>query len=133
MLEYGLYVRDVNRAAAWYQNLFGFPTLLDEPERLHALQAGPQSVLLIFAEGGSTGGVPVEGGGYIPPHDGRGPVHIAFAMDPADIGAWESLLGEQGVVIESTVRWPEGGTSFYFRDLDDHLVELITPRQWKFR
>jgi catechol 2,3-dioxygenase-like lactoylglutathione lyase family enzyme len=133
LIEYGLYVRDVEAAAKWYQALFGFPTLLIEPGRLHALQAGPQSVLLLFAEGGSVEGVPVPDAGYIPPHDGSGPVHLAFTMDPEEVADWAQTLERSGVEIESTVQWPEGGTSFYFRDLDRHLVELITPRQWKFR
>ena len=43
---------------------------------------------------------------------------------------WERRLGELGIAIESTVKWERGGTSLYFRDLDHHLVELITPGCW---
>ena len=35
-----------------------------------------------------------------------------------------------GAIIEtalySVVTWPEGGRSIYFRDLDEHLIELKT-------
>jgi hypothetical protein len=34
------------------------------------------------------------------------------------------------VSIESVVTWPRGGTSLYFRDPNDHLLELITPGVW---
>jgi catechol 2,3-dioxygenase-like lactoylglutathione lyase family enzyme len=34
------------------------------------------------------------------------------------------------VNIESRVKWPRGGESIYFRDPDDHLVELVTPGTW---
>jgi hypothetical protein len=38
----------------------------------------------------------------------------------------------RGVKIEGVVRWKRGGTSLFFRDLDDHLIELITPGLWSF-
>lgn len=54
-------------------------------------------------------------------------------MDYADIDAWKTRLNEAGVAVESTVDWPGGNFSYYFRDPDNHLVELITPGQWKWR
>jgi catechol 2,3-dioxygenase-like lactoylglutathione lyase family enzyme len=131
-IEYGLYVEDVERAAQWYNRLFEFPILMEDGDRLRALQAGEQQVLLLFKRGASVDGVPMPTG-FIPSHDGSGPVHIAFAMEPAEIPEWKRKLDEQGIAIESTVQWPEGGTSFYFRDCDGHLLELITPSQWGFR
>jgi hypothetical protein len=29
------------------------------------------------------------------------------------------------------VNWPEGAQSVYFRDVDENLVELITPGFWR--
>ena len=132
LIEYGLYVQDVNRAADWYRRLFQFPTLLEEGERLRALQAGPGAVLLLFLRTASAAGVEMPTG-FIPSHDGSGQAHLAFSMPPAEVEEWAVHLERQKVSIESTIRWPEGGTSFYFRDPDGHLVELITPRQWKFQ
>ncbi len=132
LIEYGLYVADVERAAEWYQALFNFPVLLVEGDRLKALQAGEHMVLLLFKAGGSVDGVPMPTG-FIPPHDGSGPHHIAFAMTKGSEEQWKQHLKNYNVTIDSTVDWPEGGTSFYFRDPDEHLLELITPRQWKFQ
>lgn len=132
LIEYGLYVADVERAADWYQRLFGFPVLLVEGDRLKALQAGGQMVLLLFKSGGSTEGVRMPTG-FIPPHDGSGPHHIAFAMEKGSEEQWRQHLKAHNVTIDSTIEWPEGGTSFYFRDPDGHLLELITPAQWKFQ
>ncbi len=132
LIEYGLYVEDVDRAADWYQRLFSFPVIMVEADRMRALQSGERQVLILFKNGGSVEGVPMPTG-FIPPHDGSGPVHIAFTMQPDEVDAWKDRLQRQSVEIESTVHWPEGGWSFYFRDPDGHLVELITPSQWPFK
>ena len=66
----------------------------------------------------------------IPPHGGRGQLHLAFAIAAGDLEAWEQWLAARGVTLESKVRWGRGGTSLYFRDPDQHLVELATPGLW---
>ncbi|MEE3214286.1 MAG: VOC family protein, partial [Pseudomonadota bacterium] len=91
---------------------------------------GP-SVLLLFLEGGTLETVVLpDNGGTIPPHDGRGWVHMAFAIRHAELAAWESRLHAHGVEIEGRTRWSRGGESLYFRDPDGHLLELATPGVW---
>jgi catechol 2,3-dioxygenase-like lactoylglutathione lyase family enzyme len=70
-------------------------------------------------------------GGSIPPHDGSGPVHIAFSIAADALRAWEARLKEADITIEGRTTWPRGGTSVYFRDPDGHLVELATPGLWQ--
>jgi catechol 2,3-dioxygenase-like lactoylglutathione lyase family enzyme len=69
-------------------------------------------------------------GGIIPGHDGGGRLHVAFAVAAADLPAWREHLAAHGVAVESTVTWPRGGQSQYFRDPDGHLIELATPGIW---
>jgi catechol 2,3-dioxygenase-like lactoylglutathione lyase family enzyme len=69
-------------------------------------------------------------GGTVPPHGGSGALHVAFAIDSGELPAWERRLDDKGVAVESTVDWPRGGHSIYFRDPDAHLVELATPGLW---
>src|SRR5262245_38748624 len=69
-------------------------------------------------------------GGTIPPHDGHGPLHMAFAVAADALPQWEQGLREQGVAIEGRTDWSRGGHSIYFRDPDGHLLELATPRLW---
>jgi catechol 2,3-dioxygenase-like lactoylglutathione lyase family enzyme len=128
ILETALYVDDLPRAMAFYQRLFGFAILVQD-ERFCSMDVNGQSILLLFLRGGSLQANPTPGG-VIPAHDGQGPVHMAFAIDSADLELWERKLSDEGVTIESRVVWARGGTSLYFRDPDDHALELATPGIW---
>jgi catechol 2,3-dioxygenase-like lactoylglutathione lyase family enzyme len=128
ILETSLYVADVERAKSFYQSLFGFECLLTD-ERLCALAVDGKQVLLLFRKRGSVNSVEIPGG-TIPGHDGSGETHVAFSIAPSQFAEWRERLQEQNVAIESTVRWPRGGQSLYFRDLDNHLIELSTPGVW---
>jgi catechol 2,3-dioxygenase-like lactoylglutathione lyase family enzyme len=128
VLETALYVDDLERAAAFYRDVLGL-AVLDAGPRLVALDAGRGSVLLLFRRGASVAGMSA-GNGRIPPHDGAGPVHVAFAVAAAALAAWERRLAEHGIEVESRLRWERGGESLYFRDPDGHSVELATPGVW---
>lgn len=128
MLETCIHVEDVARSAHFYESLFGFPRL-GADERFCAFDVGGRDVLILFRRGGTMEPVKLPGG-VIPPHDGSGHLHFAFAIPAEDLPAWEKRLGEAGIKIESRVKWARGGESLYFRDLDDHLVELATPGIW---
>lgn len=125
-----LYVEDVVRTGDWYERLFGFPTIARHGERLRALEVSAGRVLLLFKQGASTS-VTDTPGGTIPSHDGSGPAHIAFAMETSDAPAWERHLRDSGIAVESRVRWNADAVSVYFRDPDNHLVELISSQFWR--
>jgi catechol 2,3-dioxygenase-like lactoylglutathione lyase family enzyme len=87
-------------------------------------------VLLLFLRGASTQSTPLPGG-TVPAHDGAGPLHVCFGIRAEDLAAWEDKLAALNIPVESRLRWPAGATSLYFRDPDDHAVELATPGLWK--
>lgn len=127
VLETSLYVDDLARARKFYERHFDL-RVLHADARMCAYAAG-DTVLLLFQR--REGLTPVEmPHGSIPPHDGDGPLHVAFAIDADDLTIWEDELAESGVPIEGRVRWPRGGQSIYFRDPDGHLIELATPGLW---
>jgi len=128
VLETALYVQDLDAAEQFYQSLFGWETMLFD-DRMRALNVGGQNVLLLFKRGGTIEGEEVEGG-FIPPHDASGQIHLCFAIDKDDLEPMKRVLEEQNVEIISTVFPPRGGTSIYFRDIDGHLIELATPGIW---
>ena len=127
VLESALYVDDLDRAAAFFRDVMGLEPMVEAPGRLVAMNAGGATVLLLFHRGSTSAGLE-SAGGWIPPHDGAGPVHMAFAID--DVAAWEAHLAGHGVAIESRVNWDRGGTSLYFRDPDGHSIELATRGTW---
>jgi catechol 2,3-dioxygenase-like lactoylglutathione lyase family enzyme len=128
VLETSLYVADLDRAQAFYQRLFGFPPFFRD-RNMVALGVPGAQVLLLFRHGAAAGGG-MTAGGTIPPHDGRGRLHLCFAIPDGDLAAWQGRLAEHGIAIESRIDWPRGSVSLYFRDPDGHLLELATPRLW---
>jgi catechol 2,3-dioxygenase-like lactoylglutathione lyase family enzyme len=129
VIETALYVDDLDRASRFYEDVFGLSRIIEGDARIRAYSVGGRSVLLLFKRGASncTTQLPF---GTMGPHDGSGPLHLAFAISAAELPDWEARLAEKKITIESSVRWPRGGTSLYFRDPDNHLVELATPGLW---
>lgn len=128
LLESVLYVEDMARAKAFYAGVLALETMLDT-ERLVALDAGRQGVLLLFQRGRTADDVPTAGG-VIPGHDGSGPVHMAFAIAAEAYEPWKARLAEHGIALRSEVSWPRGGRSLYVDDPDGHVIELATPGLW---
>ncbi len=128
VIETALYVDDLPRARTFYQDILGLKPL-NSDARFTAYDVGGRSVLLLFHRGATLETVRLPGG-TIPPHDGHGPLHIAFAVTADELAGWEQRLSKQGVAIEARTVWPRGGHSIYFRDPDQHLLELVTPGVW---
>lgn len=126
--ETALYVDDLPRALTFYRDIIGLPTLVAD-DRFAALDVSGRHVLLLFLRGSSTQPTDLPGG-TIPPHDGSGPLHTAFSIDASELPVWQAHLAAHNIEVISTVTWPRGGTSIYFRDPDGHLLELLTPGVW---
>jgi catechol 2,3-dioxygenase-like lactoylglutathione lyase family enzyme len=128
VIETALYVDDLERARAFYEVVLGLVPLTSD-SRFLAFDVGGRSVLLLFRRGSTLEPLHLPGG-TIPPHDGSGPIHVAFAIAADELPVWEKRLGERDVAIEGRTDWPRGGRSIYFRDPDHHLLELVTPGVW---
>lgn len=128
ILETSLYVEDTERSARFYEQVLGLRRM-SSGARLIPMDAGSGSVLLLFLRGATGAGTRFEGG-WIPPHDGSGHTHFAFAIESDSVDAWRTRLEAEAVEMESEVRWEKGGISLYFRDPDGHSVELASPGVW---
>jgi catechol 2,3-dioxygenase-like lactoylglutathione lyase family enzyme len=122
LLESSLSVADVTTSVEFYKKILGLQVISDFGGRGCAMQAGDHQVLLLFKKGGSRT--------ISTPHDGEGELHIAFAINTADLAGWEGWLAKNGIVVEEKRAWEPGGQSLYFRDPDRHLIELATPGVW---
>lgn len=129
ILETALYVDNLDRAVTFYHEVLGLTVMIEARPRLIALDAGEGTVLLLFRRGTTVSGFQLAEGN-IPPHDGHGPVHAAFAIEEPELAEWEARLESHGVAIESRVHWGRGGRSLYFRDPDGHSLELATRGTW---
>jgi catechol 2,3-dioxygenase-like lactoylglutathione lyase family enzyme len=128
VLETSLYVSDLDISRDFYQRVLGGEVFLHD-ERMCGLGLPGCGVLLLFVGGGSA--MPsVTEAGTIPAHDGKGILHVAFAIPVGELDAWAAHLEVLGVAIESRITWPRGGTSLYFRDPDGHSIEVATPGLW---
>lgn len=130
VLETALYVEDMARARRFFEDVMGLEPFTAD-HRFTAFDAGADTVLLLFLRGETLETVVLpDEMGTIPPHDGEGRVHLAFAIATRELTAWEGQLEDHGVAIEGRTHWPRGGESLYFRDPDGHLLELATPGVW---
>lgn len=125
VLETALYVDDLQRSVDFYQRVLGFQPVSNPSSRMRAVEVTPDQVLLLFKKGASVQ-ASVTPYGTIPPSDGDGSLHVAFAIPDPQFDDWRIHLEESGVDVESVVAWPGGGRSLYFRDPDSHAIELKT-------
>lgn len=133
IIESALYVDDLDRSRKFYTDVLQLNPILDA-DPLCAFDIGGDNVLLLFRRGGSLETKVLPGpslpNGEIPPHDGSGRLHVCFAVSEDELPAWEAHLKAHDIPIEGRTDWTRGGCSIYFRDPDEHLLELMTPGNW---
>jgi|SRR5258708_232553 catechol 2,3-dioxygenase-like lactoylglutathione lyase family enzyme len=134
LLEGCLYVDDLSRSYDFYHRLFGFEKEVAD-HTICVMRVKDGQFLILFPrsiadEPGRTSSAAGEFAGMLPPHGAQGRIHMCFAIHSADIPQWREKLAAENVTIEGTVRWHRGGTSMYFRDPDDHMLELATRGVW---
>lgn len=124
ILETCLYVNDLAAARKFYCEVLGLLVVEEQPARHLFLRCGGRMLLLFLPDASSIAG------SLLPTHGAHGPGHVAFAAADEDIAAWEAHLAACAIPLETTVHWPQGGTSLYFRDPAGNSLEIATPRMW---
>ncbi|MGB0037003.1 MAG: VOC family protein [Candidatus Acidiferrales bacterium] len=126
VLESSLYVKDLDRAVAFYRHVLGL-RLIDEFQegRGAAFMVGP-TILLLF-EAAKT-----RAKQHFPSHGAEGQGHVAFRVEPSELEDWRRRLKEHKVAIEKELAFGDQPPSIYFRDPDGNLLELAVAAIWPF-
>ncbi len=128
ILETVLYAADLDAAEAFYRDVLGFVPFTKAQGRHLFYRCGDQ-VLLIFNPA-ATEVPPASGALPVPPHGARGPGHVCFRGEAAELDRWVERLRDKGVAVEADFEWPRGGRSIYFRDPAGNCLEIAEPRIW---
>lgn len=128
VLETPVYVDDMEQAHDFYHGVLGLTRMM-EGVRVSAYDVAPTQALLVCLRGACDEDVMVRGA-LVPGHRADGPGHFAFRIAIDTIDAWIEHLEGHKIALESRVEWPGGGTSLYFRDPFDNVVELGTAGIW---
>ena len=118
-----LYVKDLLATRQFYSGKLGLEIIGEVPERHVFFWAG-RSVLLCFLPEAS------KKGDTLPPHFGSGNLHLAFEVSPESYEDQKAIIHNLGIEIEHEHEWPNSLRSFYFRDPDNHLLEIVMTGMW---
>ena len=118
-----LYVSDLAQTKAFYTEKLNFKVIGEVPGRHVFFRVG-SSVLLCFISEAS------RKGNNLPPHFGSGQLHLAFEVSKEEYPTTKATIADAGIPIEQEYDWGNGFLSFYFRDPDEHLLEVVMAGMW---
>ena len=119
-----LYVKDLTETRKFYSGKLGLEIIGEVPERHVFFRAGRSVLLCFIAEASKKGDT-------LPPHYGSGNLHLAFEVAPESYEDQKAIIHNLGIEIEHEHEWPNGLRSFYFRDPDNHLLEIVMTGMWE--
>jgi catechol 2,3-dioxygenase-like lactoylglutathione lyase family enzyme len=132
VVETVLYTTSVPKLAEWYGTTLDIRPFAYSPN-FAAFSLPNNTILLLFDRRTSIEAKTIPGGS-IPAHGAENTQgqHIAFGCDGIEgLDEWEAHLKAQGVELEGRMTWERGGKSIFFRDLEGHLLEIMTKGVWQ--
>jgi catechol 2,3-dioxygenase-like lactoylglutathione lyase family enzyme len=119
-----LYVSDLEASKKFYHGKLGFKVIGEVKGRHVFFRVGASVLLCFIAEASKQSKA-------LPPHFGSGQLHLAFEVDKELYERWKHKVEDAGIAIEQEYDWGGGFLSFYFRDPDQHLLEVIMEGMWE--
>jgi catechol 2,3-dioxygenase-like lactoylglutathione lyase family enzyme len=118
-----LYIKDLETTRKFYQDKLGLE-LISKTENRHVFFRAGNSVLLCFIPGATMKET------TLPTHFATGNIHLAFEVPPLDYELWKEKVKNNNIEIIQEQPWKKGLKSFYFRDPDGHLLEIVPEGIW---
>jgi len=122
--ETALYIEDLDRTEAFYSQQLQLE-VISKVERRHVFFRAGSSVLLCFIAEAT------KGDESLPPHFGKGNMHIAFEVPKEKYMEVKENIRSSNIAIEYEQQWNKNVESFYFRDPDGHLLEIVPTGMWE--
>lgn len=119
-----LYVQDLNITKDFYNIKLDLPVISFVDGRHIFFRAG-SSVLLCFNPETTKTET------NLPPHFAYGSQHIAFEVGVEDYQSWLEKVKKAGIDIIHIQEWKKGLQSFYFKDPDGHVLEIVPKGIWE--
>jgi len=119
-----LYINDLAKAKAFYNDLLGLPLINEVPDRHIFFRAGT-SVLLCF--------IPevTKHEEKLPSHFAHGPQHLAFEVTQSEYEKWRQKILDAKIEITHEQEWKDGLMSFYFEDPFGNVLEIVPNGIWE--
>jgi catechol 2,3-dioxygenase-like lactoylglutathione lyase family enzyme len=121
-----IYIRDIDETKKFYEGRLGL-SVYGIVEGSHIFFRAGNSMLLCFIKGAAAQQ------NNLPPHDASGQIHFALEVETGNYEICKRELISKGVSIEHEHNWGNSIKSFYFRDPDGHLVEVVEPGLWEVK
>lgn len=119
-----LYIQDLDRTEAFYQEKLGLKVIGREEGRHIFFKAGSSVLLCFIADATQNEKV-------LPVHYGKGKMHIAFEIPQENYRKVKAWIQTEGIEIEHEQHWFKDYHSFYFRDPDGHSLEIVPKGMWE--
>jgi catechol 2,3-dioxygenase-like lactoylglutathione lyase family enzyme len=118
-----LYVADLERTQNFYEEKLGLK-MIGKVENRHVFFRAGTSVLLCFISEATSKDT------ELPTHSGTGSSHLAFEVPLEEYEKSKELILSKKIEIIQEKTWRHGLKSFYFRDPDNHLLEIVVEGMW---
>jgi catechol 2,3-dioxygenase-like lactoylglutathione lyase family enzyme len=113
-----LYVRDLNACRDFYNHILGLEEISFVPDKHLFFRAGDSVLLLFNPEDSKTKKSP-------PPHFASGNQHFAFEVPADEYETAKQQIIDKQIQIIDEVQWKSGKKSFYFRDPENNVLEIL--------
>lgn len=113
-----LYVSNLEKTKAFYHGTLNLPIIDYQPEKHLFLRAGSSVLLCFNPEDSKQKQSP-------PAHFAHGNQHFAFEVPATSYQRVKEEIKTKGIEIIESVIWRRGVESFYFKDPEDNILEVV--------